>query len=68
MDWVAIIEASVALSGMGGLIFYRLKKRFKNEPVKTWKDWLDRNLVELAIAGVIVPDWNLILKLIPGAV
>ena len=63
MEWSLVLEAAITISGMGGLILYRLKRKFKNDRVDGVWLFVDRNIVELILAGVLVPDWQLILKL-----
>ena len=46
----------LAVIGLLALVFYRLKRRFKKEPIKTWKAWLDHNIVELGLISVIAPS------------
>ncbi|KKN57916.1 hypothetical protein LCGC14_0557470 [marine sediment metagenome] len=55
----------LAVLGVGALVFYRLKRKFKKEPIKTWKAWLDRNIVELGLVSVIAPgSFRMILDLV----
>ena len=46
----------LAVFGIMALIFYRLLRRFKKEKIKTWKDWLERNIVEIGLISVITPS------------
>ncbi len=55
----------LAVLGVVALVFYRLKRKFKKEPIKTWKAWLDRNIVELGLVSVIAPgSFRMILDLV----
>ena len=46
----------LALLGMGLLVFYRMKRKFKKEGIKTWKAWADHNIVEIGLISVITPS------------
>ena len=59
----------LAVLGVAALVFYRLKRKFKKEPIKTWKAWLDRNIVELGLVSVIAPgSFRMILDLVKEVV
>ena len=63
MNWPLTIEAAITISGLAGLVAYRLKRKFKHDKVDGMWLFIDRNIVELIFAGVLVPDWQLILKI-----
>ena len=46
----------LALVWMGLLVFYRMKRKFKKEGIKTWKSWSDHNIVEIGLISVITPS------------
>jgi len=55
-----LIDALMTLAILGLLVWYRIKKRFKNDrTVKSfWGKFftfLDHNIVELTFAGVLLP-------------
>ena len=55
----------LALAGVVALVVYRLRRKFKKDPLKTWKQWFDRNIVECLLGMLIAPG---ILRMILGIV
>lgn len=59
--WAGILSADpsksviVTVLAMGGLILYRLKRKFKRERAKGILDFMDRNWVEIILGAAIVP-------------
>ena len=45
----------LSLAGIIALVIYQLKRKFKKEKIKTWKEWLHRDIVVVALLVVIVP-------------
>ena len=64
MNWTMLVAGIITLVGIIGLIYYRLNRKFKNETVTGFWNFLDRNIVELIIGMAIIPDWKLILELL----
>ena len=58
-----IVEGVVTVAGIAGLVHYRIHRKFKQEKSKGVIDFADRNMVELILLIVLVPDWKLLLKL-----
>lgn len=48
--------AAMSFVGVCALVIYRLFRKFKKEPVAGRWDFLDRNVVELILAGLILPN------------
>lgn len=46
----------LALAALTALVVFRLKRRFKEGPVKGLLDFLDRNIVELGLIATAVPN------------
>lgn len=45
----------------GALAWYRVHRKFKNEPVKSWKDRLERNWIEAVATMILIPElWKFV--------
>ena len=56
-DLPLILDFATVLACIVALVVYRLFRRFNQEPFKGFLGWLDRNLVEVILAGIAVPDF-----------
>ena len=55
MEWTPFVEPITNLLLIGLLVWYRINRKFKKEPVKGWKALIDRNMVEIIIGAMVVP-------------
>ena len=72
-DWINLVaivgEFLVTISGVGVLVYYRLKKKHKDDRKTRFGVWsgfynlIEKNIVEITLFGILVPDWTLIVKL-----
>lgn len=62
-DWGPIVSdvtnSLVTMVGLVNMGYYRIHKKYKADRYKTWKDFIDANLVEFTHAAVLVPQWGL---------
>ena len=55
----------VTLAAIFVIVPYRIFKKHKREPPVGWKDFLDRNIVEIILGSVIAPNLvNTITKIV----
>lgn len=70
MIWPVVIEGIVTIIALVGLIYYRLKKKHKDDRRRKMGVWeglynlIDKNIVEFTLFAVLIPDWKLILELL----
>ena len=56
-DLPLILDFATVMVCIIALVVYRLFRKFNKEPFKGAWGWLDRNLVEVILAAVAVPDF-----------
>ena len=46
----------LAVIGIVALVIFRILRKFKKDPIKTWKDFFAQNIVEIGLISVITPS------------
>ena len=69
MNWPIAIEGGITVFTLGLLVYYRLKRKFKDDRKRKMGGWealwnfLGNNPVEIIMFGILIPDWKLILNI-----
>ena len=56
-EWMPLVEPGLDLVLVLILVWYRVNKKFKKEPFKGVRGFLDQNMVEIIIGAMVLPDF-----------